>query len=187
MMAALLALGWTLAYLYCFWLLYVLIMGFYRAHLAQKLSKVAFVLALPAIVAGFMVDLIANWTLASLWFREWPQRPLELVTDRLSRYIDQADEDWKKQHANWVCKTLLDYFDPHDRHCGTPSQTIPATKLDVAHQNGVTDEMVSRFLQWPVPASVYPDGTPGQPGRTGTNLLDAATARQMLERVLTNT
>jgi hypothetical protein len=54
---------------------------------------------------------------------------LELVTDRLSRYIEQAADDWKKQHANWVCKTLLDYFDPHDRHCVTPSQTIPATSL----------------------------------------------------------
>jgi hypothetical protein len=48
----------------------------------------------------------------------------------------------------------------------------------------VTEDMVNRFLQWPVPASVHPDGTPGQPGRTGTNLLDATTARQMLEQVL---
>lgn len=48
----------------------------------------------------------------------------------------------------------------------------------------VTDEMVSRFLTWPVPAQVIPDGTPGQPGRTGTNLLTAGQARQMLEHVL---
>jgi hypothetical protein len=47
-----------------------------------------------------------------------------------------------------------------------------------------TDEMLHRFLAWPVPASVYPDGTPGQPGRTGTNLLSAQEARQMLEHVL---
>jgi hypothetical protein len=46
------------------------------------------------------------------------------------------------------------------------------------------DAMVNRFLTWPVPASVYPDGTPGQPGRTGTNLLNASEARQMLEHVL---
>lgn len=48
----------------------------------------------------------------------------------------------------------------------------------------VTDELVSRFLQWPVPESVYPDGVPGQPGRTGTNLLSAIEARAMLEHVL---
>ena len=123
MSAALISLGLVLAYLYGFWLLYVLIMGFYRAYLANKLSKVALVLALPAILVGFCFDLVANWTLATLWFREWPQRPLELVTDRLSRYIEQAADDWKKEHANWVCTTLLDYFDPHDRHCGKPLQT----------------------------------------------------------------
>jgi hypothetical protein len=61
------------------------------------------------------------------------------------------------------------------------------TKLANAHKNHVTDEMIGRFLQWPVPASVYPDGTPGVPGRTGTNLMGAAEARQMLESVLSNT
>lgn len=46
------------------------------------------------------------------------------------------------------------------------------------------DALVQRFLQWPVPAHIHPDGTPGQPGRTGTNLLDAETARAMLRHVL---
>lgn len=48
----------------------------------------------------------------------------------------------------------------------------------------VNDQMVSRFLTWPVPADVYPDGTPGQPGRTGTNLLSAPQAAAMLRHVL---
>lgn len=48
----------------------------------------------------------------------------------------------------------------------------------------ISDDMVSRFLTWPVPADVCPDGTPGQPGRTGTNLLTAEQARAMLEHVL---
>ena len=42
---------------------------------------------------------------------------------------------------------------------------------------------VDRFLTWPVPASVHPDGTPGRPGRTGTNLLSAPEARAMLDHV----
>lgn len=46
------------------------------------------------------------------------------------------------------------------------------------------DELVNRFLTWPVPASVRPDGTPGQPGRTGTNLMTAAEAKEMLLYVL---
>lgn len=49
---------------------------------------------------------------------------------------------------------------------------------------GPTPEQVSRFLTWPVPAHVHPDGSPGQPGRTGTNLLDAPTAQEMLRHVL---
>lgn len=44
-------------------------------------------------------------------------------------------------------------------------------------------EAVDRFLTWPVPADVYPDGTPGKPGRTGTNLLTAQQARAMLDHV----
>lgn len=44
--------------------------------------------------------------------------------------------------------------------------------------------LVARFLTWPVPADVYPDGTPGQPGRTGTNLLSAPQAEEMLRHVL---
>lgn len=46
------------------------------------------------------------------------------------------------------------------------------------------DVLVQRFLTWPVPAEVYPDGTPGQPGRTGTNLLSAPQAKAMLQHVL---
>jgi hypothetical protein len=60
-MKPLLDLGWwSVLYLWIFWYLYVLIMGFYRAYLANKLSKVALVLAMPAILAGFIVDLLAR-------------------------------------------------------------------------------------------------------------------------------
>jgi hypothetical protein len=45
------------------------------------------------------------------------------------------------------------------------------------------DDAVNRFLTWPVPADVYPDGSPGKPGRTGTNLLTAHQARDMLSHV----
>jgi hypothetical protein len=48
----------------------------------------------------------------------------------------------------------------------------------------VPEALVQRFLTWPVPAEVYPDGTPGQPGRTGTNLLSAPQAAAMLRHVL---
>lgn len=114
---ALLLLGQALLSVWGLWYLYVLVMGFYRAKLAGKLTVVAFTLAMPAIFIGFLVDLLTNWSIASLWFREWPRRPLELVTDRLTRY--QANgPGWRHDNAAWICANLLDYFDPHDTHCG---------------------------------------------------------------------
>ena len=73
-------------------------------------------------------------------------------------------------------------------HGGTQVGTItlPAdvqTKLGAALKCDV-DTLVDRFLTWPVPAEVYPDGTPGKPGRTGTNLLSAPQAKAMLQHVL---
>jgi len=59
----------------------------------------------------------------------------------------------------------------------------------------VTSAMVDRFLSWPMPDSVCSDGcvtqrnygkAQGWPKRSGTNLLTADEARQMLEYVLTS-
>lgn len=123
MRAALIALGWVLVYLYCFWLLYVLVMGLYRAWLSKRLTRVALVLSVPALALGYLVDLVANWTVAVAVFCEFPKRPLELVTDRLTRYIELDADEWKKGCAQWICANLLDYFDPHDRHCVSDHQT----------------------------------------------------------------
>ena len=54
----------------------------------------------------------------------------------------------------------------------------------------VTKEMVDRFLTWPLPASVCADrvaSMPGEPHRSGTNLLSSVEARAMLEHVLAET
>lgn len=48
------------------------------------------------------------------------------------------------------------------------------------------DKLVDRFLSWPLPDSVCADlcATAQGPGRTGTNLLTAIEAREMLQHVL---
>ncbi|MDR3370729.1 hypothetical protein [Rhodoferax sp.] len=113
--AALAALG----YLWAFWYLYVLVMAFYRASLAGRLTGVAKWLAYPVVLVAIAVDLIANWTIATVWFWQWPTvawgRP-DLVTSRLSRYIAGPD-GWRKDQATWLCHNLLDYFDPSGLHC----------------------------------------------------------------------
>lgn len=116
MLHLVLALLAPLLYLWVLWYLYVLTIGFYRAHLDKKLTGFAFALALPALIVGYAVDLAANWTIASLWFQETPVGWKELVTDRLSRYIN-GPPGWRHRHASWLCSNLLDYFDPDGRHC----------------------------------------------------------------------
>ena len=102
-------------YLYAFWLLYILVMGLYRAHLAGRLGRLATALALPAVVLAYLVDLLANWTIAALLFRELPRHPLELVTDRLGRYLNGSG--YQRRWAVWLCTTLLDPLDPTGQHC----------------------------------------------------------------------
>lgn len=101
------------AWMWCFYVLYVLVMGVYRAHLAQRLSLVAYVLLVPFVVLGFVVDVLTNIVIASVLFAD-PPREL-LLTTRLQRYVNGAG--WRRTVAAWVCDTLLDPLDPRGEHC----------------------------------------------------------------------
>jgi hypothetical protein len=103
-------------YMWLFWLLYVLVMGLYRAHLDNQLTLPAKILGFPVIILGFIVDWLANWTIASLLFWEFPKNGKELVTDRLTLYLMQ-EQGYKYKVAQWLCTKLLDYFDPRGKHC----------------------------------------------------------------------
>jgi uncharacterized membrane protein YhdT len=111
------------AFLLAFFYLYVLVMGFYRASLDGRLTGIVKWLAYPAVAVGLLFDLVCNWTIASVVFAEPPTRPLELVTNRLSRYLEGPD-GWRKTRATWVCQTLLDLFDPRGKHCHPDQKTI---------------------------------------------------------------
>jgi hypothetical protein len=124
-MAWLVALATAAAWLWAFWLLFVAVMGLYRAWLAGRLEGGVYALAMPALAAGWLVDWLTNWTLASLWFWQWPQAPRELVTHRLTRYLlmpgnlGSADRR-RRWHAELICARLLDPFDPNPAgHCTT--------------------------------------------------------------------
>jgi len=102
-----------IVWLWCFYALYALVMGVYRAHLAQRLSLVAYALLAPFVLLGFVVDVLTNITIATLAFAE-PPREL-LLTTRLQRYI--SGTGWRRTVAAWVCDTLLDPLDPRGEHC----------------------------------------------------------------------
>ena len=102
-------------FLWGFWALYILVMGIYRAHLSGRLSKVGYVLGLPLVVLGYAVDILAQYTIATAYFMDWPRRGEWLVTDRLIRY--SGGTGWRKAKADWICTHLLDVFDPSGNHC----------------------------------------------------------------------
>lgn len=105
---------YVLAYLYVFWLAYVLVMGIYRAKLAHRLHGFVLLLSWPVVLVGLVLDILANLTLAMLIFLDLPRE--WLVTDRLQRYVAQKT-GWRADFANWVCNNLLDPFDPTNQHC----------------------------------------------------------------------
>jgi hypothetical protein len=109
-----LALLSPLLYVWLLWALFVFVMGIYRARMDGRLSGLAFAMALPVYVVGYVMDVVANLTLACLVFWE-PPREL-LVTGRLKRYIE-AGVGWRFKAASWLCDSLLDPFDPKGTHC----------------------------------------------------------------------
>lgn len=108
------AAGMLVLWVWGFWALYVLIMGFYRAKLDGRLTGMVLWLAFPWYALGWAVDLVSNLTLATVLFADLPREAL--VTARLKRYM-AGEPGWRKRFAGWVCANLLDLFDPQGRHC----------------------------------------------------------------------
>lgn len=68
-------------------------------------------LALSVVLVGFLIDVLCNFTVASIFFLE---PPFEwTITDRVSRL--KKDNEWRGRLARWVCDHLLNPFDKD--HC----------------------------------------------------------------------
>ena len=106
---------WTVGFLWVFWGMYVLVMGIYRAHLSHRLKGLVLVLSLPFVAVGYLMDVFANLTIASLVFLEPPRE--WLVTTRLQRYIHEGRHSWRRKRAQWWCEHVLDPLDPTGKHC----------------------------------------------------------------------
>jgi magnesium-transporting ATPase (P-type) len=116
----------VVVFLWLFHSLYVLVMAYYRAHLRSKKLPVEdpkrlkwyhYVMAAPWLLIGYIVDVIANCTVAWFVFGEPPKE--RLVTDRFIRYLNDPVKYAGKQYdlAYWVCTNLLDVYDPTEDHC----------------------------------------------------------------------
>lgn len=99
--------------LYAFWMLYLAVMALYRAHLQKALTKIGYVLGLPLLLVGLLVDFVMNITVFSVLFLELPRE--WLVTGRLQRHIKQSG--WRYSLAKFICEHLLNFADPTGNHC----------------------------------------------------------------------
>lgn len=106
-----------------FWLLYLGAMSIYRAWLLGRIPPESSYFIYATIAVALVVDLVANYTVAVVLFRQWPKRGLELVTHRLVRYINLANpqteiDRLRKHRATIICSRFLDPFDPNPNgHC----------------------------------------------------------------------
>ncbi len=100
-MSALLIAALVVAYLYAFWVLYIAVMGAYRAHLSGRLVGVLRWMAWPLVIVGFVVDALCQYTLATLLFLDLPAKGEHLVTDRLQRYMARPGT-WRGKTARYI-------------------------------------------------------------------------------------
>jgi len=109
--------GWKIALAsvgasYALWGMYVLVMGLKRARDAGTLSRIAYVLGVPILVAGYLLDFLVNVGPCTLLFLEPPRETT--VTARLKRHAKK--DTWRGRLARWFAAHLLDAFDPSGRH-----------------------------------------------------------------------
>jgi len=104
---------WGFETLYALWVFYLAVMNLKRAKDAGKLSVAARVFGTPVLVVGYLLDMLANVIPMTLILVELPRETT--VTSRLKRHI--TGTGWRARVASWMCKNLLDAFDPSGCHC----------------------------------------------------------------------
>lgn len=109
--------------LWVFWVFYVFTMGLYRAFLLGRLKGLSLLLASPFVVVAFLLDLIAQLTVFTVVFLDWPRH--WLVTHRLRAYM-RGPDTWRRHLADYLCHHLLDPFDPTGAHCDSDEPVLKA-------------------------------------------------------------
>ncbi|SNT29145.1 hypothetical protein SAMN06265795_12254 [Noviherbaspirillum humi] len=99
---------------YLLWLFYLAVMSLQRARDAGTIPRPAYLLGLPILYLGLVIDFACNVMVASLLFLELPRE--WLVSARVSRHC-RSGVGWRGTLGCWICHSLLDAFDPSGRHC----------------------------------------------------------------------
>lgn len=104
--------GFVLLDLVLFLYAYIASMGMIRAYAEKKLNGVLWALCLPGIAIAWVVDVLHNLTLFSLFFWEIPKE--FTVTARMKRHVTQ--KSWRGNLSRWAGLTLLNPFDHTGDH-----------------------------------------------------------------------
>lgn len=97
------------------WLFYLAVMHL-KPH-RDALHPIARAHAYALLGVGLVLDFVLNVLIGSILFAKPPQD--WLLTGRLQRYIrDPGEKAWRRALAAWICRHLLDQFDPSGNHCG---------------------------------------------------------------------
>lgn len=105
---------YVLLTLYALWIFYLAVMNLYRANKQQRLTGFVKALGYFTLIVGAALDAFVNICIASIIFLKLPQDVL--LTGRLSRY-QRGNNGWRKTLAIWICRNLLNRFDPSGNHC----------------------------------------------------------------------
>lgn len=99
--------------LFALWVFFLAVMSLKRARAAGTLRGVALVLGLQVLAIGYVLDFAGN-LLLSLVFLEQPHEMT--VSARVERH-ELGPPGWCRSAAVFICKYLLNPFDPRGYHC----------------------------------------------------------------------
>ena len=100
-------------YLYAFWMLFLAFTALYTAW--RNLPLAVKVIAAPVVLLGLIVDVVTNYTIASVGFMEFPAEGDYTLTKRLSTYLKNP-ASWEYSVANVLCTYFLNPFQVNG-HC----------------------------------------------------------------------
>lgn len=96
------------------WVQYLAIMSLSRAREAGTLTPGAELLGKAVLCVGYLSDFLLNTMVGTVLFLELPKE--WLLSPRVAR-LQRDGTGYRKTVATWVCKNLLDPFDPSGCHC----------------------------------------------------------------------
>jgi len=100
--------------LWLLWIFYLAVMNLKRVRNAGKLGRVALVLGMPALLVGYVLDVLANVVVFTVLLLEPPRWGEWTVSARLERH--HSGTSWRARIAQWFETELLGPYDPAGYH-----------------------------------------------------------------------